>query len=191
MVLHCYQGKEWVINNKEAGVVSLGLAEQLQALRQMNWVEMEDSNCNTTGLCFVTGKPIYCLSWFNPSLQPSTTQPPTGVQWDAGDRMGRTKVRKLMVWGKNSWHIKIKLLLLLLILLILLFIIILQWKGGRQREINATTDKQCIWKQLLPRQPLSSPRGSWGSVAPDVPPYNFMPIPCLLTGRVMWEALTE
>lgn len=53
--------KKLVINNKEGNVVSLGLAEQLQALRQMNWTEMEDSSCNSNAcyqLCFTTGKPI-------------------------------------------------------------------------------------------------------------------------------------
>lgn len=68
MVLQCYQGKKWVINNKEANVVSLGLAEQLQALRQMNWIEMEDSSCNTNAyyqLCFITGKPTLPLKLHN------------------------------------------------------------------------------------------------------------------------------
>lgn len=61
-------GKKWVINNKEANVVSLGLAEQLQALRQMNWIEMEDSSCNTNAyyrLCFITGKPTLLLKPHN------------------------------------------------------------------------------------------------------------------------------
>lgn len=60
--------KKWVINNKEANVVSLGLAEQLQALRQMNWIEMEDSSCNTNAyyrLCFITGKPTLLLKLHN------------------------------------------------------------------------------------------------------------------------------
>lgn len=68
MALQCYQGKKWVINNKEANVVSLGLTEQLQALRQMNWIEMEDSSCNTNAcyrLCFITGKPTLLLKPHN------------------------------------------------------------------------------------------------------------------------------
>lgn len=61
-------GEKKVINNKEANVVSLGLAEQLQALRQMNWIEMEDSSCNTNAyyhLCFITGKPTLLLKLHN------------------------------------------------------------------------------------------------------------------------------
>lgn len=44
--LQCYEGKKkkTVINNKEANA-SPGLAKQLQALRQKNWIEMNDHSC--------------------------------------------------------------------------------------------------------------------------------------------------
>lgn len=61
-VLWCYQKRKKVINNKEANV-SLGVAEQLQALRQKNWIEMNDHSCKPMliiGCALLLESPHYC-----------------------------------------------------------------------------------------------------------------------------------